>query len=246
MMKKIAFLLILMTLPLKLISDSPVQTVKSSKKENSEDNKLQKPLKIFALGDSNGALNYGWINQLKKLRPNDTIYKISISGNTIGFNNGGDPKLNSLANINSYMEKAYDKLDKIDEILIMIGTNDCKAVFKDTLSVVPENMRKLIRGIKENARNHQDNPTIFIISPPPFGPDEMLTDKYKGGLEHITWLNGQLQKISNEENVEFINTFQILLPVFKYLSTDGVHLNPDGQMMIALIIQENLKFFSNK
>jgi lysophospholipase L1-like esterase len=59
-----------------------------------------------------------------------------------------------------------------------------------------------------------------------------------------TLINEQLARIAREENVYFINTYQILSPVFKSLTTDGVHLNAEGQKMIALIIQENLKFFT--
>ncbi|MCX6328859.1 MAG: GDSL-type esterase/lipase family protein [Bacteroidia bacterium] len=204
----------------------------------------EKPLKIFTLGDSNGALPSGWVNQLKKIRSNDTIFNISISGNTIGFNNNGRTSLNTLSNIGSYMEKACSKLGRIDMIILMLGTNDCKAVFKDSLSFVPENMRKLIQEIKLKSKLNKSKPVIFIVSPPPFGPDEMLEEKYKGGMERVTKLNEQLARIAREENVYFINTCQILSPVFKNLTTDGVHLNADGQKMIALIIQENLKFFT--
>jgi lysophospholipase L1-like esterase len=141
------------------------------------------------------------------------------------------------------MEKAYGNLKNINEIIIMLGTNDCKSVFKDSLSIVPENMRKIIMRIRQNAKLHKDIPYIYIVSPPPFGPDEKLVEKYRGGGERVSWLNEQLRKIAKEENVDYINTFQILLPVIQYLSDDGVHLNAEGQMMIALIIQENLKFF---
>jgi lysophospholipase L1-like esterase len=48
--------------------------------------------------------------------------------------------------------------------------------------------------------------------------------------------------VAGEEGVIFINACQILGPVFKQLTPDGVHLNADGQRMIALIIQENLKY----
>lgn len=235
----------IMATPVKMVALSPFESNKSSGKEDSGERPTTKPVRILTLGDSNGSLRHGWVNQLKKIRPNDTIYNISISGNTIGFNNGSRA-LNTLLNIDSYMGKAYCNLGKIDEIIIMLGTNDCKAVFKDSLSIVPENMRKLIMGIRHNVRLHKEKATIFIVSPPAFGPDEKLGEKYKGGTECITWLNDKLRKIANEENVEFINTCQILLPVIKYLSADGVHLNADGQMMIALIIQENLKFFNGK
>lgn len=206
------------------------------------DQKQEKPLKILTLGDSNGALPFGWVNQLKEIKTNDTIFNISISGNTIGFNNNGRRSLNTLANIRTYMEKAYTRLGKIDKIIIMLGTNDCKAVFGDSLSVVPENMRKLIIEIKNTARLHRNKPVIYIVSPPPFGPDEMLEEKYKGGMERVSLLNDQLKSVAREESVKFINTCQILLPVFRQLTSDGVHLNEDGQRMIALIIQENLKY----
>jgi lysophospholipase L1-like esterase len=201
-------------------------------------------LKILAIGDSNGALPEGWVTQLKKLRSNDSIFNISVSGNTIGFNNLGRRSLNTLANISAYMDKAYARLGKIDIVIMMIGTNDCKSVFKDSLSQVPGNMIKLIDCIRAGARLHKEKPLIFIVSPPPFGPDELIGEKYAGGLNRVRQLNDNLAAITADENIRFIDSFHILLPVFNTLSTDGVHLNPDGQMMIARIIQENLKYFS--
>jgi len=201
-------------------------------------------LKILAIGDSNGALHDGWVTQLKKVRSNDTIFNISISGNTIGFNNNGHKSLNTLANIDDYIDKAYVRLGKLDMIIMMIGTNDCKSVFKDSLSVVPGNMKKLIDEIKLKAGIHKGKPLIFIVSPPPFGPDELIGEKYAGGLERVSHLNEMLATVASDEKIQFIDIFHILLPVFKTLSVDGVHLNPDGQMMIARIIQENLKYFS--
>jgi len=211
-----------------------------------KETKSDRPLKILTLGDSNGALKEGWVYQLKKIRPNDTIYNISVSGNTIGYNNLGRTSLNTLSNIGDYMKKAYERLGKIDNIILMLGTNDCKAIFKDSISFVPANMRKLLIDIKKIAGDHTDNPVIFLVSPPPFGPDELVGEKYSGGLERVTRLNEELLKISLEEDVRFINTFGILLPVFRNITSDGVHLNPDGQKMIALIIQENLKYLKTR
>jgi lysophospholipase L1-like esterase len=200
-------------------------------------------LKILTIGDSNGALPEGWVTQLRKIRTNDTIFNISISGNTIGFNNNGRKSLNTLANIGAYMDKAYTSLGKIDMVIMMIGTNDCKSVFKDSLGVVPGNMKKVIEVIKVNASIHRGKPLIFIVSPPPFGPDALVGEKYAGGLERIRQLNEKLITVASDEKVQYIDSFHILLPVFNTLSADGVHLNPDGQMMIARIIQENLKYF---
>jgi lysophospholipase L1-like esterase len=230
----IFILLTTLTSVSKAISD-PFLTEKQKKEKD-------KQLNILTIGDSNGALPFGWVYQLKQIRTNDTIFNISISGNTIGFNNNGQRSLNTLSNIGSYMEKAYARLGKIDRIIIMLGTNDCKAVFRDSVSVVPGNMRSMIGEIKKIVKLHRNKPVIYIVSPPPFGPDEMLGEKYKGGMDRVSLLNKQLELISKEESAVFINSFQILSPVFKQLTTDGVHLNADGQRMIALIIQENLKY----
>lgn len=210
-------------------------------KENAREEKV-KPLKILTLGDSNGALPDGWVTQLKKIRANDSIFNISISGNTIGFDNNGRRSLNTLKNIRGYMEKAFSSMGKIDKIVIMLGTNDCKAVFRDSLDVATDNMRKLISEIKIFARDHKFKTEIYIVSPPPFGPDEMLEEKYKGGMERVKWLNKKLELVAAREKSIFINSCDILQPVFRMLTSDGVHLNAEGQRMIALIIQENLKY----
>jgi len=235
-----ALTLLLSAMTISLTGEGLPDQIKTKKTESA------RPLKILTLGDSNGALKEGWVYQLKKIRPNDTIYNISVSGNTIGYNNLGRTSLNTLSNIGDYMKKAYERLGKIDNIILMLGTNDCKAIFKDSISFVPANMRKLLIDIKKIAGDHKDNPVIFLVSPPPFGPDELVGEKYSGGLERVTRLNEELLKISGEEDVRFINTYGILLPVFRNITSDGVHLNPDGQKMIALIIQENLKYLKTR
>ncbi|MBN1107898.1 MAG: hypothetical protein JXR66_09950 [Bacteroidales bacterium] len=224
-----------------LVTITCCNSIPSSKKERSG-NQENKSLNILTIGDSNGALPFGWVSQLKQIRTNDTIFNISISGNTIGFNNNGRSSLNTLSNIEGYMNTAYEKLSHIDRIIFMIGTNDCKAVFRDSLHVVPGNMRKLIAGVKKITEMHNNRPVIYIVSPPPFGPDEMVGEKYAGGMARVSQLNKQLEIIAKEESVIFINTCHILEPVFRQLTSDGVHLNAEGQKMIALIINENLKY----
>lgn len=200
--------------------------------------------KILSIGDSNGALPDGWVNQLKKLLPCDSIMNISISGNTIGFDNNGRKSLNTLRNISSYMDKGYARLGKIDIIIFMIGTNDCKSVFGDSAQSVAGNMKKIISFVSQSLRQHHSKAAIFIVSPPPFGPDELVGEKYAGGLDRVTRLNSELQSLAEEEKIYFIDTFHILLPVFRSLTIDGVHLTSDGQLIIARIIDENLKFIS--
>ena len=84
---------------------------------------------ILTIGDSHGASETGWVNQLKNLRPDDSILNVAISGNTIGFDNLGQESLNELKNIREHLSKADEYPRAIDYIIVMLGTNDCKAVF---------------------------------------------------------------------------------------------------------------------
>ena len=191
---------------------------------------------ILIIGDSNGAIKEGWVNQLKKERFPDFIYNTSVSGNTIGFDNLGRKELNTLRQADRYMNEADKALNGMDKIFIMLGTNDCKAVFEDSLKQVPQNMKTLLKKIKSHPVYQKYNPEIFIISPPPYAADDKLIEKYKGGSERIAWLFSKLKKIAEEEGCRFIDIYSKLLPVWNHVTTDGIHLSTPGQKIIANMV----------
>ncbi len=193
---------------------------------------------ILVIGDSNGELENGWVNQLQKLRFEDRIFNTSISGNTIGFNNLAYSSLNTLLNIDRYMNEAGNNLKKPDAIIIMLGTNDCKAVFNDSLKLVPKNMQTLISKIKKHPDYKKYHPQIYLVSPPPYGPDTILKAKYHGGEKRIEYLNPKFKKIAQKEDCIFVDTYSYLKENFENLSSDGVHLTTEGQKLIAKIINK--------
>jgi lysophospholipase L1-like esterase len=193
---------------------------------------------ILVIGDSNGAISEGWVNQLKEERFPDFIYNTSISGNTIGFDNLGNKKLNTLRQVELYMKDADQALNGMDKIFIMLGSNDCKAVFKDSLKLVPQNMKTLIRKIKAHPVYKKYHPEIFIVSPPPYASDDKLIEKYKGGSERIAWLFPHLKKTAEEDGCHFVDIYSKLLPVWDNVSKDGIHLTAAGQKIIADIVSK--------
>jgi lysophospholipase L1-like esterase len=134
-------------------------------------------LTILTIGDSNGAAENGWPAQLRKLLPFSTIINKSISGNTIGFDNLEQEKLNTLKNIDRYLNEAITELGadrNFNMILIGLGTNDTKKIFENRQNEVPENLQILIKKIKDKIEFSEDKiPLIIIISPPPM--EEELT-----------------------------------------------------------------------
>lgn len=192
---------------------------------------------ILAIGDSNGAMNGGWVDQLQTLRWQDHIINTSISGNTVGFVNNGNPELNTLGNINHYLQQSDPDKNALDKIIILLGTNDCKAVFRDRQKEVVENYRQLLGKIATYYRGHE-LPQILIVSPPPYGADERLAEKYRGAGERVKQLKTNFGQLAEEEGHTFVDIHSPLDPIFKYFSTDGVHLSEDGQMLIARIIHD--------
>ncbi len=205
---------------------------------------------ILVLGDSNGAMEHGWVNQLKKMLPNNSIFNTSISGNTIGFNNLDRNALNTLNNLDSYLQAAQDSLETIDYVLIMLGTNDAKNIFKERQQEVFENMELLISRINNYNFNQAAKPIIFVMSPPPYGSDKILSKKYVGGSKRVKHVARNFKKIAKINNCTFIDVYKELKPVFNQHSKDGIHLNEVGQKLIATLVvnqlnNEQLKLIEN-
>ena len=210
---------------------------------NRSDIKIRK-LNILTIGDSNGAGPDGWPEQLKKLLPYSTIINKSISGNTIGFDNLGQANLNTLKNIDRYLEEAFKQLGinkQIDFVFINLGTNDTKVIFKEQQKEVPENMSLLIQKIKTYLKsNNRKLPEICIVTPSPMDEEKINKEKYGGGDEQIRKNNILFRKVAGRNNIGFLNTYSQLKKDFAQKTSDGVHLDPKTQFQLATIIADYL------
>ena len=140
------------------------------------------------------------------------------------------------------MNEADQTLNGMDKIFIMLGSNDCKADFNDSMKLVPLNMKTLINKIKDHPVYQKYHPEIIIISPPPYASDNKLIGKYKGGSERIAWLFPRFKKLAEEEGCQFIDIYSKLLPIWDQVSEDGIHLTAPGQKIITEIVsKENLE-----
>lgn len=196
--------------------------------------------KILAIGDSNGAHEDGWVNQLKEQNFDDFIYNTCISGNTIGFDNNHKKELNTLRNVNRYMELASSGLNGLDKIVIMLGTNDCKSVFDKEIKDVPKNLKKLIKKIKSHEVYVKNKPTIYVVSPPPSWSDDKMKEKYHGSAKDVDWLFPRFKEIAKKEGCTFIDTYSTLQPQWNNLTEDGIHLTSEGQVLLSKLISEEL------
>ena len=205
-----------------------------------DENKNMMQLNILTIGDSNGEFDFGWPQQMRKLLPYSNIINKSVSGNTVGFDNLEQVKLNTLKNIKQYLDDAYNQLPEgsdLNYIFLGIGTNDTKTIFKDRQKEVPSNMKTLLQLIKDYLKEHNKKiPRICIISPPPMDETKIDQLKYGGGDERIQHLNNSFKNLAIADKVYFLDTYTLLKKDFERKTNDGIHLNESAQFELATYI----------
>jgi lysophospholipase L1-like esterase/pimeloyl-ACP methyl ester carboxylesterase len=195
---------------------------------------------ILTIGDSNGAAPDGWVAQLRSLRFSDVVINASVPGNTIGFDNLDNPELNTLRNIDSILTQTLKTTGPIDQIIILLGTNDRKAVFADREAEVLENMDRLLRTIREHQALRAHPPRLLVVSPPPMGPEDRLEPKYLGGPARVERLASKLDAVARRNEADYLDLHTPLRALFPGLTEDGVHLASTGQELVAQLIQARL------
>jgi len=192
---------------------------------------------VLTIGDSNGTFPYSWTQQLKKLLPFSTLVNRSIAGNTIGFDNLDREDLNTLRNINRYLEEAYAELGEgkvFDYLFINLGTNDTKKVFAKRQKEVYANFERLINMIRDYMTEHSKKvPTICWVSPSPMDGTKANPEKYEGGDKRIQINNKKFEKLADKQGISFLNSYWVLKPGFENKTEDGVHLKAKGQFQLA-------------
>jgi len=188
---------------------------------------------ILAIGDSHGVTEMGWVNQLRKLRPYDSILNVAISGNTIGFDNLGQESLNEMKNIHLHLNEAERLHRSVDYIIVLLGTNDCKAIFGTLQSEVPGNLERLIRTISGYKFQQRKKPGLILATPPPIADDARLEAKYLGGSNRLKKILPYYESISIKYQCKYVDTYDLLAVDFTQINKDGIHLTKEGYRRIA-------------
>ncbi|WP_281763644.1 SGNH/GDSL hydrolase family protein [Neptunitalea lumnitzerae] len=197
---------------------------------------------VLLLGDSNAEKPEGWANQLIKLLPDAEVVNISKSGRTIGFDNLGRTELNALRNIDTYLNDAYVESNHktYRAIVVCLGTNDAKKVFEGREEEVIANFDKLLTAIKKHKVYKKRKTQLIMVTPPPMRTYDMA-EKYTGGNERLALLMPQLMRVATDKGFEVLDVFNSLQGVFDNYTEDGVHMQAEGQLMIANRIADLLR-----
>jgi len=198
-------------------------------------------LNILTIGDSNGQIKDGWVDQLRKMLPGSYIHNNSQGGRTIGFDNLGRKELNALSNTGKYLDEAMKDAGKrkFDYIIVCLGTNDTKAEFSDRQDEVISNFGKLLGTIKKHSLYKKDHPKLIYVTPPPVRK-ENVEAKYIGCSERIESLLPFFTEIAGDSGFEVIDAFHPLKGILETYAVDGVHMSGPGQQIIAGMIVDTI------
>ncbi|HSV27142.1 MAG TPA: GDSL-type esterase/lipase family protein [Sedimentisphaerales bacterium] len=188
---------------------------------------------VLTIGDSNGAAADGWPVWLRGMVRADVFMNNSESGRTLGFDNP-DAGKNGLANVGKYMDAAIlEAGEGLDDVVVMLGTNDCKACFAERQGEIEANLRKMVELIRKHDNGGKWSPRVTIVAPPPYGLDEKMLEKYRGGAARAKALSRVYRQVAQEMHTRFVDGHAVLEPVWDEVSVDGVHMGQGGQRRLA-------------
>jgi lysophospholipase L1-like esterase len=195
---------------------------------------------VLVIGDSNGAAADGWPALLKGLIAADVFINNSESGRTLGFNNPEEDR-NCLVNLDSYLDAAVEEAGEgLDDVVLLLGTNDCKACFDIRQAEVEGHLRAAIEKIRKHNNGGKWSPRVMVVSPPPYGKDEVMQPKYHGGAARARHVAHLYHHVAMDVHTKFVDAHALLEPIWDDVSPDGVHMDAEAQKIIARAIAERL------
>ncbi len=189
-----------------------------------------KTMHIVGIGDSNGANENGWISQLRKSLPWTTVLNYCKPGRTIGFDNNGDTTLNALKLIKDQLKDAAEKFDnKVDWVVLALGTNDAKNIFDGREVEVVQNFQKLFAQLITFRDRMQPGCRIMVVLPPPVSTHAATTGKYEGAEERLTFFGKNFRDIAKQAGAVVVDSYNLFLNEKDTFTVDGIHLNEESQ-----------------
>ena len=198
------------------------------------------PKRLLVLGDSNAAAEHGWPRFLRVMRPEWLVTNRSAPGATIGFDNLGQRRLNTLAMLDEVVA-SVEPYGPFDICVVALGTNDCKAVFAGREKEATKNLRQLIEQLQGPAGERLGAPYVVVLAPPPAGGAHPLAAKYEGMPIRVARLSDRFQSLARDMDVGCIDAHGALALETDSALTDGIHLSRHAQWTVARLVEEQAR-----
>ncbi len=131
----------------------------------------------------------------------------------------------------TYLKPCLDTHDKIDVVVLMLGTNELKNEFNNSAEDIVEMIDKYVKFIKSNKSQIDKSTPEIVISGLPTVKEKTAyckaNDKYKGAEAKSEKLNMLYEKYCQENSIYYINNNDLETGI------DGVHLTAESHRLLA-------------
>lgn len=217
------------------------------------------PFRIVLYGDSN---TYGWIPQpnppssrydandrwagiLKNLLgSNYEVIEEGLDGRTTDATDPTSPISGAQLDGAAYLPACLSSHLPVDLVVIMLGTNDLKAMFNRTplrIALGAGHLIDLTNTLNGGVGTSYPNPKVLLVCPPPL--DEKIKDgpifgpMFKGGVEKSQQLAPLYKGIAALGGAEFLDAGSVI-------STDGIdglHFSGEAHKKLAAAMADKIK-----
>lgn len=215
--------------------------------------------RVMVYGDSN---SWGWIpvaNGFPSTRYEEakrwpgvlqaawgSDYEVIDEGLSARTTDLADPTLPQIGGAgldgSAYLPAALASHLPLDLVVIMLGTNDLKAMYARSPLRIALGMGKLVdivASTKGGVGTTYGAPKVLVLAP--LGPQSVFKEMFEGGVEKLRALAPLYEDIAEAADAEFLDVGQVT----KTDGSDGIHFTEAGQKAIGLAVAEKVKTILN-
>lgn len=172
--------------------------------------------------------NVRWPGVLQKLLGEDYyVIEEGLNGRTTVWD---DPvRGQSKRNGSLYLLPCLESHSPIDLVILMLGTNDCKARFAVTPYDIGQSLGYLIEIIQKSGCGRIDIPKILVLAPPPMGKLTEYAETFTGGVEKSQKIARHYKSISEQYGCKYFDTAKVI----RSSRIDGLHIDPEDHEKLA-------------
>lgn len=140
----------------------------------------------------------------------------------------------------AYLPAAMATQVPLDVVVIMLGTNDLKAMFKRSPLRIALGAGKLIDIVQTTnggVGTLYPNPKVLLLAPPPLSKMGFFAEMFAGGEAKSRQLAPLYAAVAGAAGAEFLNIGGVTTTD----GVDGLHLSADAQKKIGLAVAEKVE-----
>ncbi len=155
------------------------------------------------------------------------VIEEGLNGRTTGLDDPIDSSRNGMRSLPPILSQHHP----LDAILLMLGTNDLKAIFASSAGEIAGRISTLVKTSQELGRTHHGGqPEVVIMAPPPLGELRgEIAVEFAGGNAKSLAFAAEYRRIADSHGTPFFDVSQAV----KTSSIDGVHFEAEDHLRLG-------------